>query len=298
MLTRRQFLIGAGAAAGAGLGLGGYAFGVEPILRLTVADHAIAPRAWPADLPLSIAIVADVHAIEPWMSAERIAAIAAFTNTLGADLVLLAGDYETGLESLGGITRKVAMSDCAAALATLKAPLGVHAVLGNHDMWAHGARDVRAAFAANGIPLLENRAVRLAKDGRPFWLLGLGDQCVRRVRGRWLGVDDLPATLAQIGDGAPAILLAHEPFVFPRVPSRIALTLSGHTHGGQVRLPVVGPLVRPSLPGQRAYVHGHYREGDRDLVVSAGLGMSILPMRFGVPPEITLVRLGGAPAVA
>jgi uncharacterized protein len=294
MITRRQFLIGAGASAATSLGLGGYAFGVEPILRLTVADYAIAPEGWPADFPLTIAVIADVHAVEPWMSAQRIAAIAAFTNRLNADLVLLAGDYESGLDRVGRLARKVAMTDCAAALATLRAPLGVHAVLGNHDMWTNDGRDVRAAFAANDIPILENKAIRLAKHGRPFWLLGLGDQWSRRARGGYDGDDDLPGTLAQVSDSAPAILLAHEPFIFPRVPGRVALTISGHTHGGQVRLPFIGPLVKPSLPGERSFVYGHYCENGRDLVVSAGLGMSILPLRFGVPPEIVLIRLGSA----
>jgi len=293
MITRRQFLIGAGATAAASVGLGSYAFAIEPMLRLAVADYEIAPKGWPADLALTIAVIADVHAVEPWMSATRVAAITAFTNTLGADLVLLAGDYETGL--LPGLSRKVPMADCAAALAGLRAPLGVYGVLGNHDMSVNEGWDVREAFVTHGIPLLENEAVRLAKDGRPFWLLGLADQYARIVNGKLYGDDDLPGTLRQVTDAAPAILLAHEPVIFPRVPSRVALTISGHTHGGQVRLPFIGPFLRSSLLGQEtSYIYGHYSAGGRDLVVSGGLGMSIVPVRFGVPPEIVLIRLGGA----
>ena len=139
------------------------------------------------------------------------------------------------------------------------------------------------------MPVLENRAVRIEAGPVPFWLLGLGDQIAFPGRGR-AGVDDLPATLAQVSDDAPAILLAHEPDIFPQVPDRVALTLSGHTHGGQVRLFGYSPLV-PSRFGNR-FAYGHVREGDRDIVISGGLGCSILPVRLGVPPEITVIDLG------
>ena len=103
-------------------------------------------------------------------------------------------------------------------------------------------------------------------------------------------MDDLPGTLAQIAeDGTPVILMAHEPDIFPEVPERVALTLSGHTHGGQVRLFGWSPIV-PSRYGNR-YAYGHVREGARDLVVSGGIGCSILPVRFGVVPEITVIEL-------
>ncbi len=91
-------------------------------------------------------------------------------------------------------------------------------------------------------------------------------------------------------DDAPALLLAHEPDVFPRVPARVALTLAGHTHGGQVRVFGFSPIV-PSDFGNR-YAYGHVVQDGRHLIVSGGLGNSVLPVRFGVPPEITLVRLG------
>ena len=162
---------------------------------------------------------------------------------------------------------------------------------------ANGRRrpETERALLAAGIPVLENAAVRLRHEGRDFWLAGLGSMwAFGGAMGRWRGVDDLPATLAALADDAPAVLLAHEPDVFPRVPGRVALTLSGHTHGGQVRLPGV-PLVVPSNYGAR-YAHGHVVEGGRDLIVSAGLGTSGLPVRFGVPPEIVLVELGQAEA--
>ena len=137
--------------------------------------------------------------------------------------------------------------------------------------------------------------MRLTKEGRPFWLTGLGDQLaffVGRRRGHriYKGIDDLPGTLAKVSDDAPVILLAHEPDIFTQVPDRVSLTLSGHTHGGQVRLFGYAPRV-PSAYGNR-YAYGHIVENNRHLIVSGGLGMSILPVRFGSPPEIVIVELG------
>ncbi|MEL7277000.1 MAG: metallophosphoesterase, partial [Pseudomonadota bacterium] len=135
------------------------------------------------------------------------------------------------------------------------------------------------------------------RDTGPFWLAGLGDQLAYvdiwdTVNKRVLpagGVDDLPGTLGQVTDDAPVILLAHEPDIFPDVPDRVALTLSGHTHGGQVRLVGWAPVV-PSRFGNR-YAYGHVREGARDIVISGGLGCSVAPLRFGIPPEITLIEV-------
>jgi predicted MPP superfamily phosphohydrolase len=131
---------------------------------------------------------------------------------------------------------------------------------------------------------LQNEARRFP---RGFWLAGLDSQIAFPQR----GADDLPGTLAQITDAAPVILLAHEPDIFATLPDRVALTLCGHTHGGQIRILGYSPRV-PSRFGNR-YAYGHVREGGRELVVSGGLGTSKIPVRFGVPPEIVEVTLGG-----
>jgi len=179
----------------------------------------------------------------------------------------------------------------AAELARLQAPLGVWAILGNHDWWYHVAA-VRSALAGVKIPVLENQAVLLDREGHKFWLAGLGDQLAHPLgHGRFRGVDDLPGTLEQIRTDDPVVLLVHEPDIFPRVPSRVALTLAGHTHGGQIRLPLVWPLFVPSKFGAR-FAYGHVVEDERHLIVSGGLGTSIIPARLGVPPEIVHVRLG------
>ncbi|WP_448953238.1 metallophosphoesterase [Labrys neptuniae] len=297
MLNRRHFLLKAGLATP--FLFGSYAFGIEP-QRLVVTRYRLTPKAWPQGLTLRIAVLADIHAINPWMSPLHIERIVQATNALKPDMVLLAGDYEASMP-LYGVGSYVSMNECAGALAALRAPLGVHAVLGNHDLGRRGkgGDDVRRAFGDFGIPIMENAAIRLEKAGTSFWLLGLGDQW-GGVYGRRL--DDLPLTLAQIGDRSPAILLAHEPDIFAEMPNldrnrRIALTICGHTHGGQVILPGLGVRHIPSRFGNR-YAYGHVVEDDRNLIVSGGLGMSGLPVRFGVPPEIVLITLGddGSPA--
>ena len=296
-LSRRSFLKTLVGSAAAMTAMGAYAFGVEPAFRLRVQRYAPVPPLWPRDLALTATIIADVHVGEPYMPLRRVEEIVAAANALGSDLILLLGDYGAGHRF---VTRPVSMRECAGAFRSLEAPLGVYAILGNHDWWddltaqanRRGPVIARRELEAAGIPVLENDAIRLDKDGRPFWLLGLGDQLA--LLGRPLtGVDDLDGTLARLTDDAPAILLAHEPDIFPQVPGRVALTLSGHTHGGQVRLFGYSPIV-PSGYGNR-YAYGHVVENGRHLIVSGGLGTSIMPVRFGVPPEIVHLTLGGTP---
>ncbi|MBV8473017.1 MAG: metallophosphoesterase, partial [Hyphomicrobiales bacterium] len=131
-----------------------------------------------------------------------------------------------------------------------------------------------------------------SQNGKPFWLVGLGDQLARSYRRPGVhGVDDLPAAMRDINDDAPAILLAHEPYIFSRVPDRIALTLSGHTHGGQINIPFIGSaLMRARLDG-KPYIYGAYSEGERQLVVSGGLGTSLAPVRILRPPEVVTIDL-------
>jgi len=301
LITRRRLLTGLGVTTFAGLSVGGYAFGVEPHWRLDITRYAVSPPGWPPDLDLSIAVVADLHAGEPLMSADRVAAIAARTNALRPDLVVLLGDFAASHRFAG---RPVAPQAWSEALSILRAPLGVHAVLGNHDWWddpaaqRNGKGPVvgRRVLENVGIPVYENDAVRLRKGGRPFWLAGLGDQLAlidrSGPRRRFRGVDNLPGTLAKVTDEAPVVLLAHEPDVFVDVPDRVALTLAGHTHGGQVRAFGYSPVV-PSLYGNR-FAYGHVVESDRHLVVSGGLGCSMLPVRLGVPPEIVIVDVAAS----
>lgn len=285
-----------------GAGLGGWAFAYEPGLALRVVHHRLAPANWPAGLRLSIALIADPHCGGPHTPLPRLQRAVAMANALQPDLVVLLGDY---LADHRFITDRPSFREVAEVLAGLRAPLGVHAVLGNHDWWEDPAAqagraplpEAAADFAAAGLPVLHNQARRLEHNGRTIWLGGLGSQWAYRSRGGGLrGADDLGAVLDAFADDAPAILLAHEPDIFPAVPDRVAVTLSGHTHGGQVRIRGYSPLV-PSRYGNR-YAYGAIEEEGRHLVVSGGIGNSMLPVRFGMPPEVTMVELGGEPAVA
>jgi predicted MPP superfamily phosphohydrolase len=299
MITRRQLLRWTASLGVFGAAAAAYGFFFEPMSTPRITRYDVTPRRWPAGFDLRIAVLADIHACEPWMSAERVRSIVGTTNNLGADLIVLLGDYDTGHRF---VTGRVHPDQWSKELAALRAPLGVHAILGNHDWWGDrsaqrtgtGPIAARMALEAVGIPVMENRAVRLEKAGAPFWLVGLGDQLaflpsLRSHPARRMGVDDLAGSLAKVTDDSPVILLAHEPDIAVRVPERVALTLSGHTHGGQFRLFGWSPIV-PSAYGNR-FAYGHVRE-KCDVIVSGGLGCSIVPVRFGVPPEIVLVELG------
>jgi uncharacterized protein len=301
MISRRQFLRFVATSGAAGAAATGYAF-AEPLLDLKITRYDFTPKRWPNGFTLKIAALADLHASEPVMGIDRIRSIVDQTNALGADLIVLLGDYVC---SRSVWREPVDPKDWASALAQLRAPLGVHAILGNHEFWddrafqqaGGGVPFGRRALEDVGIPVYENDVARLRKDGEPFWLAGLGDQLAymmipRRLRrGRPIGVDDLSGTLGKVTDDAPVILLAHEPDIAPRVPERVSLILSGHTHGGQVRLFGWSPLV-PSEFGNR-FAYGHVRE-QCDIIISGGLGCSIAPVRIGVPPEIVFVTLGAS----
>lgn len=298
MIDRRTFIKLAGGGLISAFALGSYAFGVEPLVRLKTTRYFPSVRNWPNNLNLRIAALADFHACKPWMTVERIRYIVQQTNLLKPDVILLLGDYSAGMNF---VTDYVHSSEWAPVLGELEAPLGVFAVLGNHDWWedqvaqrnGHGPTFGHRALEKAGIPVLENDVLQLKKNGEKFWLAGLGDQLAfppsgKYKRKRWKSVADMDAMLEKITDDAPVVLMAHEPDIFPEVPERISLTLSGHTHGGQVRLLGYAPV---TTSGQKLN-YGHVVENEKHLIVSGGLGCSILPVRFGSPPEIVLVELG------
>lgn len=301
MITRRRLLAGAGGIGVAGLAAATYAVGIEPNM-VNIARYAPRPKNWPSELRLRIAAISDIHACEPWIDADKVAGICARVTALEPDIILLLGDYRSEMRLS---FREVPIEDWVGALAALGAPLGVHAILGNHDYWddeeamlrRSGPTRAELALEAAGYPVYMNRAVRIDKDGKGFWLAGL-DDLVAFVPLRHdpgyngpEGLDDLPGTLAQITSDEPVILMSHVPDIFTEVPDRVSLTLAGHTHGGQVRLLGYSPVV-PSMYGNR-YAYGHVVEDERHMIVTAGLGFSKLPVRVGVPPEILLVELGG-----
>lgn len=291
--SRRQVLTGLGATAGIMGATGVYGFGIEPLHRLVVTRYAPTLPKWKDGPALRIAVLADFHVCEPFMPFDRVAEIVDATNALRPDLILMLGDYPAGKVAW----QKLPLSDFARLVEGLRAPLGTYSILGNHDWWDDPATQsalggmprIRKLLEARGIPVLENDVLRLTKDGKPFWLAGLGDQ--EPFENRWhMTLADLPGTLAKVTDDAPVLLMAHEPNIFPRVPSRVALTLSGHTHGGQIRLFGRSPAIRRVNGHDLAY--GHRIMDGRHIVVSGGFGVSRIPVRIGVPPEIVMIELG------
>lgn len=296
--SRRQFLAGLGGVLAS---TSAYGFGIEPLYRLVVTRYAPTLPHWNPGLSLRIAVLADFHVGEPVMPLDRIAEIVDTTNALKPDLVLMLGDYPAG----PAVTwRKIPLTEFARVVAGLRAPLGTYAILGNHDWWddheaqitRKGPCEAQRVLEAQGIPVLENDVLRLTKNGHPFWIAGLGDQEPFVLRGDYRGRDDLPGTLAKITDDAPVLLMVHEPDVFHEVPDRVSLTLAGHTHGGQVRILGFSPAFarRP----EAEFIYGHMVRDGRHIIVSGGFGVSRVPVRFGVPPEIVMLDIGRPPAIA
>jgi hypothetical protein len=264
-----------------GVGLGSWAFWLEPA-SLYNEDHTLRLPRWPRECDgLRVAVLADTHTGSPHNGIEKLEEVVRLIRAARPDVVLLAGDYVIhGV--LGGDF--VSPERSAEVLARLDAPLGVHAVLGNHDYWL-GAASVRRALEAVGIAVYDDASVRLSKGSCRFWLTGIDDL--------WEGEPDIEAALASVPDGAPSLAFTHNPDLFPEVPDRVALTIAGHTHGGQVHLPWLGRPVVPSRFGER-FASGHVVEAGRHLFVSTGVGTSILPVRFRVPPEVSVLTLRSA----
>lgn len=259
--------------------------------RPRIVRHEIADARW--TLPaLTIAVLADLHVCEPWTPLSALRRIVAATNTLRPDLILIPGDF---LSDRNLPARAVPAAAIVAALAPLAAPLGVAAVLGNHDWWdcrlsrktGFARNSVIEALEGGAIRLLTNAALRIG-HGDGFWLVGMDSQRALRRLGH-PGLHDPEAAFAAVPRGAPAILMAHEPDYFAEGDARAFLQISGHTHGGQVNLAGWRPLT-PSRFRSR-YGWGHVEEGGRHLIISGGIGYSGIPLRVFQPPEITLVSL-------
>ena len=251
---------------------------IEPS-RLVVNRQELDLLHWPAPLTgLRVAFLSDLHVGSPHWGVERLRTLVTRVNEEKPDLILLGGDYLINDIAFGS---RVSSAEIAAELSHLHAPLGVLAVLVNHDWWNNG-QEVRAVFEAHGLTVLDDESRTIDARGSRFCVLGLRDEYVR---------ERTPAEeLSLAPPGCPLLVVVHEPDIFPELDERASLTLAGHTHGGQVALPLLGRLIVPSRFGQR-YAAGHVIEHGRHLFVTTGLGTSILPVRFGVPPEFAVLTL-------
>ena len=244
----------------------------DPVMREARIDLPGFPA---GQAPVRVALLSDLHVQGPDMPPERVARIVAQVNAQHPDLVLVAGDF-VGDRAIGS---QYSTAETVAPLAGLRARLGTIAVLGNHDYWRNGP-EVRAALTRIGVRVLVNQAVQAG----PLAIGGLDDQRTGHNRDNqtWAAMRALPGA---------RVLLSHTPDPFATLPPDIGLMLAGHTHCGQIRLPFWGPLRTDSAYGDR-YACGYIEQNGRRLIVTAGLGASILPLRLLAPPDIWIVTIG------
>jgi predicted MPP superfamily phosphohydrolase len=255
-----------------------WAFFIEPN-RLVVHDEAVTIESWPNELSgIRIAMIGDIHTDTRYINEAKLQRIVDLTNAQHPDLIVLLGDYIHGVR---GNPEHVEPEVTVKYLKNLKAPLGVYAVLGNHDWWYNGER-VRQVFESEGIPILEDDVQELNWHGKSFWLAGLADL--------WTRPQHVAPTIAKAPAGSTIIALTHNPDIFPNLPQTVPLLLAAHTHGGQVNIPLFGTPVVPSRFGSK-YTAGHIFENNHHLFVTTGIGTSIMRVRFRVPPEIVILTI-------
>jgi uncharacterized protein len=278
--TRRRF-IGLAAAAGA------VALGVDSVLiepnRPQLLHREIRLPRWPARLDgFTIALLSDFH-YDRHFSVHPLHAAIGVVNGLNPDLIALCGDFvTTPMLSHRDKQAAAAVEPCSLLLRQLKARFGVWAVLGNHDYFSDPDR-ITEVLRSQGIRVLANESAAIETNGARFWLSGVNDVTSDTA--------DLDVTLHNVAANEATVLLAHEPDYADQVvrQRRVDLQLSGHSHGGQIRLPLLPPLYLPELG--RKYVWGLYRIGAMTLYTSRGLGTVGVPVRLNCPPEITLITL-------
>jgi predicted MPP superfamily phosphohydrolase len=277
-INRRKFL---GLAAGAGvtaIAADGVLF--EP-MRPSIVRKEIILKRWPARLDgFNIALLSDFH-YDPIFSIHPIQSAVELVNRVRPDLVLLTGDFVTS-PPFGNRSRGLADAEpCAQLLQKLQAALGLWAVMGNHDA-AAGAYQVTAALRAAGVSVLSNAAAPIEHNGRRFWLAGVADVLQSSA--------DLHSALHTVPSDEAVILMAHEPDYADYVARYpVDLQLSGHSHGGQIRLPLVPPLYLPPLGTK--YYSGLYNIRELTLYTNVGLGTINVPVRLNCPPDVTLITV-------
>ncbi|MGH9509177.1 MAG: metallophosphoesterase [Terriglobales bacterium] len=279
-LTRRQMIgrtvLALGAAAA------GYGFLIEP-RRIVIERIEMRLRRLPGEFDgFRIAQISDIH-YGPYMSSSFVRKAVEEINQLQPDLVALTGDFISHPLGKNNSPEGAEMHapPCADALRGLRPAYGSYAVLGNHDHWNHPGI-VKKSLEAAGFPVLVNQAVALEKDNARLWLVGVDDVMENKA--------DLENALKRVPASEATLLLAHEPdFADHAAKFPIDLQISGHSHGGQVRIPWLGAPVLPLLG--KKYPMGRYRVGNMQLYTNRGFGVINPPVRFNCPPEITLITL-------
>lgn len=221
---------------------------------------------------IKIVFLSDLH-LAP-SHGKKLQKIVTAVNGQKPDIILLGGDYVKGHKR----STSMKASDIAEGLSHLKAKYGIFAVLGNHDGW-YNAQNIEQEFAKQNICVLKNENIAVTIKDTSFYLAGLEDY--------YTGKPDMASALKETKN--PVILLSHSPDVFPDVSSDVDLTLAGHTHGGQVKLPFWGAIITSSIYGTK-YAEGFIEQDGKKMIVTKGIGTSLLPLRFNCRPEIVVIE--------
>lgn len=276
------------------IGMGIWGYFIEPN-RLVVHDEELKIEDWPAKLNgLKIVMVSDIHGGSNGVTEEKIRRVVEKINEQEADIAVLLGDYVSE-QFFDRSKLKMPLETIADNLRGIKAKYGVYAVLGNHDDW-YGDKTVRAELERVGIRVLENEVDVLEINGEKLRLLGLKDVLKVPAKSWRIFSDEVKAVLTPTEGQGNIIAFDHSPDMLNVVSGNLLvsndlkLMLAGHTHGGQVWLPILERPFIPSTYGQK-YAYGYVRSNNVDLFVTSGIGCSILPIRFGVPPEIAVLTI-------
>jgi predicted MPP superfamily phosphohydrolase len=276
--------------------LAAVAFWFEP-RSLTLTQLDVQVPSWPKDsAPLRVVLLSDLHIDDVHMKPERVRDIARRVKALDPDLVLLAGDYiggnvfkgrkEFGARPMRSAKEIALDEEGLRTLGTFQARYGVYAIMGNHDCW-WDCDTVRQILAGTSVHFLENQAAHIERPGGDVWIAGIEDGQTQHP--------DFPGTAAQIPPGAATLTLTHNPGLFDWPADHAPILLAGHTHAGQVRLPLIGAIVRVCRHTEDT-ADGFEVINGRILIVTRGLGSSGIPVRLNAPPQIMLLTVHPGPA--
>ena len=295
-LSRKHILWLSTTLAAVALGCIAYGYFVEPN-RLIVVEDTIAIKGLdPAFDGLRVVMIADMHAGSNSIDEAKLRRIVELTNQQSPDLVVMLGDYiseRTKRDERGKRILRMPPETIAANLKGINAAYGVFMVMGNHDGW-HGTADIAAAFRGVGYRVLEHEVATIERNGRPLRIFGMKDH--QSLPDPWTKTSADAKRVVEASGTGDLIVLQHSPDMLGvitgelSISSELRLILPAHNHGGQVRFPLIGAPIVPSNYGQK-YLRGHILENNVDMYVTSGIGTSILPFRFMVPPEIVVLTL-------